>query len=183
MHIDSIEQVVFYVIAILAVISALGVVFSQDIIHSALFLVLTLLLTAGVYVLLSAEFLALVQVLVYGGGVAILVLFAAMITRVRELRQSLDGPQKPFAVVATLAVVAVLVVMVVRTHWGATGSPSQIQQVTTVNTAGATVAGANAIGNDLFSSFAVPFEIASLVLLVALVGAIVLIRGEGEDIV
>lgn len=182
-HVDSAEQIVFYIVAGIAVLGALGVVFSQDIIHSALYLVLTLMMTAGVFVLLSAEFLALVQVLVYGGGVAILVLFAAMITRVRELRQPLDGPQKPFAIVAGLAVVSILILMVVRTHWLPSGAPSRIQQVVTAGAGGRTVSGTDAIGHDLFTNLAVPFEIASLVLLVALIGAIVLTRGEEEDIV
>jgi NADH-quinone oxidoreductase subunit J len=179
-HIDSVEQVVFYVVAAIAVLAALGVVFSQDITHAALYLVLTLMMTAGVFVLLSAEFLSLVQVLVYGGGIAILVLFAIMITRVRELRQPLDGPQKPFGVVAALAVAAVLVVMVVGTRW-ATPSPTRIQTVTT-RTDGRTIDDTTrAIGHDLFNTFAVPFELASLVLLVALVGAIILARGEDEE--
>lgn len=181
MHIDSTEQVVFYIIAAIAVIAALGVVFSQDIIHAALALVLTLMMTAGVYVLLSAEFLSLVQVLVYGGGVAILVLFAVMITRVRDLRQRLDGPQRPFAVAAGLAVAAVIIVMVVQTVWGPQ-SPTRIQRVTTQANGETIASTTNAIGHDLFGTFAVPFEVASLVLLVALVGAIVLARGEEEDL-
>ncbi len=180
--IESTEHFVFYIIAVIAVIAALGVVTSQDIIHSALFLVMALMTTAGVYVLLSAEFLGLVQVLVYGGGVAILVLFAAMITRVRDLRQRLDGPQKPFAVAAGLAVVTILAIMTLQTEWGIE-SPSRINRVST-EVAGRTVTDTTrAIGHDLFTTFAVPFEIVSLVLLVALIGAIILARGEEEDAV
>lgn len=179
--IQSTEQVIFYLIAIVAILAALGVVFAQDIVHSALFLVLTLMMTAGVYILLSAEFLGLVQVLVYGGGVAILVLFAVMITRVREIRQPLDGPQKPFAIAAGLAVAAVLILMTVRTTW-APVSPTEITQVTSVGRGGRQVQGTQAIGQDLFRTYAVPFEVASLVLLVALVGAIILARGEEEDL-
>jgi NADH:ubiquinone oxidoreductase subunit 6 (subunit J) len=175
--IDSTEQVIFYIVAAIAVAAALGVVLAQDIVHSALYLVLTLMMTAGVFVLLSAEFLSLVQVLVYGGGVAILVLFAVMITRVREMRQPLDGPQKPFAVVAGLSVVAVLVLMVVSTTWGPE-SPNQIKPLT--EPSGRVVETTSAVGRGLFTTFAVPFEVASLVLLVALVGAIILARGEDE---
>lgn len=181
MSIESTEHLVFYLIAAIAIIAALGVVFSQDITHAALYLVLTLMMTAGVFVLLSAEFLGLVQVLVYGGGVAILVLFAVMITRVRELRQPLDGPQKPFAVVAGLTVAAVLTLMVVRTDWGPE-SPTRIQPVTTQSNGRTIEDTTDAIGHDLFRTFAVPFEVASLVLLVALVGAIILARGEEEEL-
>ena len=179
--IESTEHLIFYLIAIAAVAAALGVVFSQDIVHAALFLVLTLMLTAGVYILLSAEFLGLVQVLVYGGGVAILVLFAVMITRVRDLRQPLDGPQKPFAMAAGLAVAAVLTLMVVQSEWEPE-SPTRITGVTTTSESGQRFEGTPAIGHDLFDTFAVPFEVASLVLLVALVGAIILARGEEDEV-
>ena len=202
MHIDSTEQVVFYILGAVAILAALGVVFSGDIVHSALFLVATLALTAGVYVLLSAEFLSLVQILVYGGGVSILVMFAVMITRVRGTRHPLDGAQKPFGLVAGLALVAVLITMVVSTTWGGPetrtvavteggapspqpdlGEPKLINRVTTVNGAGQVIGGTDAIGHDLFRTYAVPFEVASLVLLVALIGAIILARGEEDDVV
>src|SRR5437870_2780864 len=68
-------QVIFYMVGGLAVTGGMGVVFSQDIVHAALFLVMTLLMTAGVFVLVSAEFLGLVQILLYGGAVTILVIF------------------------------------------------------------------------------------------------------------
>ena len=68
----SVEQIIFYIVAALALLGALGVVGSGDIVHAALFLVLALLMTAGVFVLLSAEFLGLVQILIYGGAVTIL---------------------------------------------------------------------------------------------------------------
>lgn len=188
-QIDSVEQVVFYLIAIIAVVGALGVVFSNDIVHSALALVLTLLMTAGVYVLLSAEFLGLVQILVYGGGVSILVLFAVMITRVRDSRDPLTGAQKPFAVAAGLAVAAALTLMVVNSDWRVAASrigdrvasPNQVTRVTTIFN-DQTVQDTRAIGHDLFRNFAVPIEVASLVLLVALVGAIIIARGEEDEV-
>src|SRR3712207_8427851 len=101
----SAEQVVFYIIAGIAVLAGVGVVLSRDIVHSALFLILALLMTAGVFVLLSSEFLALVQILVYGGGITIRVIFALMITQLRQAPQILDGAQKPFAAAAALALV------------------------------------------------------------------------------
>jgi NADH-quinone oxidoreductase subunit J len=163
----SVEQVVFYLIALIAVVAGLGVVLARDIVHSALFLILALLMTAGVFVLLSSEFLALVQILVYGGGITILVIFALMITQLRQTRQALDGPQRPFAVVAALALVAVLAVGIVQTNW-----IGQSNRITVVPT--------ERVGRALFGDFAVPFEIASLVLLVALVGGVVLARTDDE---
>ena len=83
----SVEQVVFYIVAVVAVVGALGVVLSRDIVHSALFLIFVLLMTASVFVLLSSEFLALAQILVYGGGITILVIFALMITTITTTKR------------------------------------------------------------------------------------------------
>ena len=163
----SVEQVVFYIVAAIAVVGGLGVVLSRDIVHSALFLVLALLMTAGIFVLLSSEFLALVQILVYGGGITILVIFALMITQLRQAPQVLDGPQKPFAAAAGLALVVVLGVMAFETDW--IGETERITPVSMED-----------VGRLLFRDFAVPFEIASFVLLVALIGAVVLARTEDE---
>ena len=163
----SAEEIVFYIIAAVAVLGGLGVVLSRDIVHSALFLVLTLLMTAGIFVLLSSEFLALAQILVYGGGITILVMFALMITQLRQSRQALHGSQRPFAAAAALALVIVLGIMAFRTDW--IGTTDQITPVTTED-----------LGRSLFRDFAVPFEIASFVLLVALIGAVVLARTDDE---
>ena len=82
----SYEEVIFYFVAAVTVLGALGVVLSRNVVHSALFLILALLAVAGVYILLSAEFLAIVQILIYGGAVTILILFVMMLTRVRDRR-------------------------------------------------------------------------------------------------
>jgi len=158
-------QVMFYIVAALALAGGMGVVFSQDIVHAALFLIMTLLMTAGVFVLVSAEFLGLVQILLYGGAVTILVIFALMLTRARESTAKLNGSQWPFGLVAAAGLAAVLVLMMRRTDW-----PGDAAQPTYV--------GLEKIGTALFNDYALPFEIASLVLLVALVGAIVIARSE-----
>ncbi len=161
----SVEQWVFYVIAALAIAGALGVVFSGDVVHAALFLVLALLMTAGVFIVLSAEFLGLVQILIYGGAVTILIIFALMLTRARQLNMRLNGGQQPFAVFAGLILVSALIYMIVQTAWP--GSTDRI-----------TVVPFERFGTELFSTYLVPFELASLVLLVALVGAVVIARSE-----
>jgi NADH-quinone oxidoreductase subunit J len=158
-------QVMFYIIGGLAVTGGLGVVFSRDIVHAALFLIMTLLMTAGVFVLISAEFLALVQILLYGGAVVILVLFALMMTRARESRVRLNGSQWPVGLAAAIGLAAVLILMVQRTAWQATSDALQNVDI-------------DRIGTALFNDYAIPFEIASLVLLVALIGAIVIARSE-----
>ena len=159
------EEVIFYFVAALTVLGALGVVLARNVVHSALFLILALLAVAGVFILLSAEFLAIVQVLIYGGAVTILILFAMMLTRVRDLPQALDGPQKPFAALAAAAFLGLSVLAAVSTEW-----PGETDQITLVPF--------RDLGESLFRNWAAPFEIASLVLLVALIGAIILARGE-----
>ncbi len=159
------EEVIFYVVAAVTVIGGLGVVLSRNVVHSALFLILTLLAVAGIFVLLAAEFLAVVQVLIYGGAVTILILFAMMLTRVRDLPTAVDGPQKPVALLAALAFLGTSIAAVVSTDW-----PGNTEKINVISF--------QALGNVLFRNWAVPFEIASLVLMVALVGAIVLARGE-----
>src|SRR2546426_8337537 len=159
------EEVIFYVVAVPTVVGAFGVVTARNVVPSALFLILSLLSVAGIFILLSAEFLAIVEVLIYGGAVTILVLFAMMLTCVRDMPVALDGPQRPFAALAAGAFLAISVVSVVTTDW-----PGQTDKVNVISL--------EQIGNQLFTTWAVPFEVASLVLTVALLGAIVLARGE-----
>lgn|SRR5487761_734502 len=161
----SVEQIIFYIVAAIGLIGALGVVFSGDIVHAALFLILALMMTAGVFVLLSAEFLGLVQILIYGGAITILIVFALMLTRARQMQQRLDGAQKPFGLAAAAIVAAGLIYIAVQSAW-----PGQTSSVTVVPF--------ERFSGELFSTYSVPFELVSLVLLVALVGAVVLARSE-----
>ena len=161
----TVAQLVFYFIAAGTVLGGLGVVLIRSSVYAALFLILSLLSVAGLYILLASEFLALVQVLIYGGAVTVLLLFALMLTRVQDLPETLDGPQKPFAALAGLTLLGVLIAMYKQTTW-----PRDAGQVTVVPL--------DAVGEALFRRWAVPFEVASLVLLVALIGAIVLARQE-----
>jgi NADH-quinone oxidoreductase subunit J len=161
----SYEEVIFYVVAVPTIIGAIGVVTARNVVHSALFLILSLLAVAGIFILLAAEFLAIVQVLIYGGAVTILVLFAMMLTRVRDTPQALDGPQRPFAALAALTFMIVSIISVVSTEW-----PGESERINVITI--------EEIGTALFTTWAVPFEIASLVLMVALLGAIILARGE-----
>lgn len=160
------EQLVFLVISALAIAGALGVVLSQSVVRSALALILTLAMIAVVFLLLSAEFLALVLVLIYGGAVTILMLFALMLTRAQEQPKVGFGTQWPLAVVAALGMFAAIFIMVAKSDWNAPDSP--------------TVVSFRELGDSLFRVWAVPFEVVSLVLLVALVGAIVF-AGTTED--
>ena len=158
----------FYIMASLVVGGGLGVVLVRSTVYAALFLIMSLLGVAGIYILLSVEFLALVQILVYGGAVMVLILFALMLTRVRDMDAQPDGDQKPLAAVAALALLATFITMYIQTEW-----PRDVDQLTVIPF--------TTIGDALFGRWSVPFEIASGVLLVALVGAVVIAMQEAEE--
>jgi NADH-quinone oxidoreductase subunit J len=160
--------VFFYIMAAIVLGGGLGVVLARTTIYAALFLILSLLGVAGLYILLATEFLALVQVLIYGGAVTVLVLFALMLTRVQDIGASLDGAQRPLAAAAAVALFAALAFMIGQTEW-----PRDIDELTVVPF--------TAIGDALFGRWALPFEIASGVLLVALVGAIVIAMQDRDE--
>lgn len=158
----------FGILAGATVAGALGTVLSRNVVRSALSLLLALLGVAGLFLLLYAEFLALAQVLIYGGAITLVLLFALMLTRMRGSALSLDHPQKPIALVISLALLALLLGVVLTTSWPS--SPVAGEPV-----------GFSQWGLALFQQWAVPFELASLVLLVALLGAVVISRPGGEE--
>ena len=166
----TVAEVVFYVVAFLTIVAAVGVVTVPNVVHAALFLILTLLGVAGFYILLTSEFLALVQILIYAGTVSVLLLLALMLTRGQEqnLPTVASGAQWPLGLAASGVLVVALVTAVLDSQW-----PRDVGEVTSVNLD--TLAGA------LFRDWLLPFEVVSIVLLVALVGAVVLAHGdEGE---
>jgi NADH:ubiquinone oxidoreductase subunit 6 (subunit J) len=162
----TVAQGIFYLIAALAVAGALGVVLMRSTVYAALFLILNLLAVAGIYILLASEFLALVQVLIYGGAVTVLLLFALMLTRVSDLPETMVGAQWPLAALASALLAGLLITTSATTNWPGDAA-GQITRVPF-----------NDLGDTLFRQWAVPFELASLVLLVALVAAIILARQE-----
>jgi NADH-quinone oxidoreductase subunit J len=164
----TVAEAFFYVVAAGTVAGGLGVVLFRNVVHAALSLILTLLTVAALYILLATEFLALVQILIYAGAVTILLLFVLMLTRVRDTPLTMDGPQKPIAAVAGLTLMGTLIAMVVSTTWPRDRGEAVVVPFQT-------------LGDVLFRNWAVPFEVASLVLLVALVGAVVIARPEDGE--
>ena len=164
----SLVEAVFVLLGLVAVVSALLVVTTRNMVHAALWLVLTLASVAGVYLVLAAEFVAWVQVLIYVGAVVVLLLFALMLTRAPT------GPQPDLDVarVVPAAVVAVLVaaVLVTTVVAGFAGAEIALDE--------AVVGSAKVTGATLFETWVLPFEVLSVLLLAALIGAIVLSRGE-----
>ncbi len=166
----SLGAVVFYVLAALSVIGAAGVAFSRNIIYSALALMASFLGVAGLYVMLYAEFVAGVQVLIYVGGVLVLTLFAVMLTQgIRDVEVSNRSVGLPFG----LAIVAGAFAVMMKTFLDAKWHMADPKTVLPSSTYG--------IGNALLGPYVLPFEVASIVLLTVLVGAVVLSRKEVGD--
>ena len=155
----------FYLAATLVMAGALGVVLTKNIVYAAFALLASLIGVAGVFLLMFAEFLALVQVLIYGGAIVIVVLFSLMLTRIQDFERLTDHRQWPLAAVTAIAVFALLTAGILTTN---------------VRTVARQSIGLDTMGESLFTTWAIPFEVASLVLLVALIGSIVLVRASGD---
>ena len=157
--------VLFYVASAVTLGGALGVVMTRNIVYAAFALLASLLGVAGVFLLVFAEFLALVQILIYGGAVVIVLLFALMLTRLEDFQHLTDHKQWPIAAIISIGLFALLAAAITTTAVRTT-EPQSIEFET--------------LGETLFTQWAIPFEVASLVLLVALIGSIVLVRIDGD---
>jgi NADH-quinone oxidoreductase subunit J len=161
--------IAFYVLAAVAIVSALAVITARNPVHSVLFLILTFFSAAGLFVLLGAEFLAMLLVVVYVGAVAVLFLFVVMMLDVdfAELKRGFVQYLPAGAVVAA-ALLAELVLVASAAN-GANGAP-----IALAPNAPSEVTNAEAIGRVLYTDYLLLFQMAGLVLLVAMIGAIVL---------
>lgn len=153
---------IYIAVALIAVAGGLGTVLARNVVYASLSLLLSLMAVAVIYVLIFSPFLALVQVLIYGGAIIVVVLFALMLTRQSGEPQSLDNRQRPLAALAGLGALGVLVAVIIVNRWPKSVEPQPV--------------GFRQLGSTLFNQWAVPFEIASVLLLVALIGAIVIAR-------
>ena len=163
-------EIVFYLLSAVAVLMAGGVVFARNPIHSALFLVICFLNVAGIYVMLGAEFLAAVQVIVYSGAILVVFLFVIMLVRPEDLGELSSGSpiQTVLAWILGLALFGEIATVI------GTGLLTGQRGVITPDEIAAVGGNTQAIGRILYSQYLLPFEVASLILLVATVAAIVL---------
>ena len=160
------QNVVFWILAVGMVLAAIGVVRSQNVVHAALYLVVVLGGGAAQYILLAAEFVAWVQVLIYIGAVIILFLFGIMLTRAPMRGETdLDNDQRWPAAVVSLFLVGVLATLLVDAF-----SDKEIVLKSPTQT--------EAVADAIFKVYVVPFEVVSILLLAALVGAVVIARRD-----
>jgi len=162
----GLTDVLFYVIAAFTVAGAAGVALSRNILYSAIGLLMALLGAGSLYVFLAADFVAVTQLLIYIGGVLVLILFAVMLTnRITEVNVSNTSFGAFGGVLLFVSAAPVLLAVVTLTPWptrlAAAGGPTTAE-----------------IGNAFLTTWLLPFEVASLVLLATLVGAVVIARKE-----
>ncbi len=161
-------EVVFTLLGVVAVGSAVLVVTSRNVVRAALWLVVTLGALAGLYLMLTAELVAVVQLLIYVGAVVVLLLFAVMFTRAPiGAADDLDTGNRPVAAVVALATAGLLIALLVDAFHAAY-----------VDVRTAAPGSAATIGGAVFRTWVLPFEVVSVLLLAALVGAIVLSRPD-----
>lgn len=165
------ELVVFTIFAAMAVGGAILLVTVHNLVRSVLAMILSFVGVAGLYLVLNAEFLAAIQVLVYVGAVAVLVLFAVMLTRrVADPLEPANNNQAWLAFSVSISMFGILSAILAPLKWPALADlaaiPGQEGNVGSVLN----------IGQQLLGAYAIPFEVASVVLLVALLGAIILAR-------
>ena len=166
------HAIAFYTIAAFILGFAVMVISTKDTVHSVLFLVLDFLFVAALYVLLGAQFLAAIQVLVYAGGIVVLYLFVVMLVNLKRPPEAHQDPHRRSKLGFGLAV-AVLVEFAVIVAYGY-ARPSEAVAAAALPVAGNT----EQVGWLLYTSYLIPFEIASMLLLVAMIGAIVLAKRE-----
>ncbi len=156
--------IAFWILAVVGILAALGVVLLRDVFRAALLLVLSLLTIAGIYVTLSADFLAAVQILIYVGAISVLIILAIMLTREVQRGSPTNKLQIPAFFVAILFL-GIVVFAVFNTSWQIAGIPPQ--EPTTLALAG------KLFGED---GFILAVEITAVLLLATILGAIVLVR-------
>jgi NADH-quinone oxidoreductase subunit J len=166
------DLIVFLTLSLVAIATALGMVFSRNAVYSALFLVLNFVTVAVFYLLLGAPFIAMSQVTVYGGAIMVLFLFVIMLLGADSISSTSDLPwQKPLAFTLALVLVVESVYLIVsraQPNLGITAPDASLNTMDSLRQ----------MALELFSKYLLPFEVTSILLLVAMVGAIVLTKQE-----
>lgn len=165
---EGVQIVSFGILAIMMIAAALGVVLLSNIVYSAFLLGGVFISIAGMYLLLNADFVAAAQVLIYIGAVNVLILFAIMLVNKRETFKPMNNAwvRPTLTAIVSAGIFSLLSAMILATPWEL--SPPTIAGSSSTIT----------IGEHFFTDFLLPFELASILLLIAMVGAIILARRE-----
>jgi NADH-quinone oxidoreductase subunit J len=161
------ETLFFYILGIITLVSAFLVVLLKRPLFNVLFMILTMIGLAGFFILLRAEFLAMVQLIVYAGAIMVLFLFVIMLLNLDQIRMPAGlGPVRWWGGALAATAIMGIVWAVFKTYVAPAGAAAQAAEVS--NTV--------LLGRELFTKYLLPFEIASVLLLAAIVGAVVLVR-------
>jgi NADH-quinone oxidoreductase subunit J len=161
---SGIVPYLFYLFAFMIIVSGILVVTLRDIFHCALMLIICMFSVAGIYVLLGADFIAAVQVLIYVGAVSVLMIFAIMLTaRVSGIGVKQQNDQVPLSLLVTLLFIGITIFGLGKSIWNLKNIAVPDQTVPS-------------LGTLLLTTYVVPFEVVSVVLLAALIGAVVIAR-------
>ena len=186
------EQIAFYTLATLILAFGILVITAREVVHSVLYLVMDFLCVAALYVLLGAEFLAVIQVLVYAGGIVVLYLFVVMLVNLKRPAEVHRDPRRQTKLGIGLAVAVLAELVAIVTYSYSTPAPVIAAATEAAGAAGGTTAAGLAggastpalagntaqVGWMLYTHYLIPFEIASMLLLVAMIGAILLAKKE-----
>jgi NADH-quinone oxidoreductase subunit J len=160
------QNIAFGILAAAMAAASIKVVTTKNVVHAALYLIVVLAGVAGIYVLLAAEFVAVVQILVYIGAIVVLFLFGVMLTRAPIGKDDrLDNDQRVAAAIVSLFLFGVLGAVLVNAFHRVHVNPSTVQRT-------------NDVAVSIFQTYVIPFEVVSVVLLAALVGAVVIARRD-----
>lgn len=161
-------QIIFYMFAAMTIISAAVVVFARNLIRSAFALLFTFFGVAGLYAFLGADFLAATQMVIYVGGILVLLLFGVMLThKLYDLNLRSETYQFIPSLLVVAGVFILLVTVLLRARWHASMQSSPVPTTA-------------AIGGLLMNDYILPFEVASILLLIALIGAAKIVRRRSE---
>jgi NADH-quinone oxidoreductase subunit J len=167
------QAIAFYVLSALILGFAVLVVSTRNTVHAVLFLVMNFLAVAALYVLLTAQFLAVIQVLVYAGGIVVLYLFVVMLVNLKRPPEDHSAPQRHGWIASGLtALVLVELAAIIGYGAMAPAGPANAQN------SDLAMFNVEKIGMLLYTDYLIPFEVASMLLLVAMVGAIILAKRE-----
>jgi NADH-quinone oxidoreductase subunit J len=160
----SVQEIAFVALGVVGSVAAIRLVTARNVVHAALYLVVTLAMVGAVYLVVAAEFLAWVQVLIYVGAIVVLLLFSLMLTKAPIGRETLDNQQRGVAAFVGAGVLAGLAFLIQDTFGGkrVALTPTRTAQ----------------IGVSIFRDFVLPFEVVSVLLLAALIGAVVIARKD-----
>jgi len=168
------EAIAFYTLAAFILGFAVLVVTTKNTVHSVLFLVLDFLFVAALYVLLEAPFLAAIQVLVYAGGIVVLYLFVVMLVNLKRPPEAHEDPRRLTKIGFGLSVAVLAELAAIAAYSASIPASPAIAPAAVLPVSGNT----EEVGWLLYTSYLIPFEIASMLLLVAMIGAILLAKRE-----